>query len=1166
MYNSLLLSTGGGIISNKQRSEQDPAPVVIIGCGGTGAMGLHVLKDKVYRQLEPDNPGDPVPKYGHIRFVAIDSDVEWVSKTSLNNDGEFCNLQDEKIRGKFENPVTLANMLKEERYQWLSAGQKSAANIKIPTDLNGAGGIRQLGRYLVINEAQRLYNSIKAAIDNAVKGPGQDSNKLVVHILAGISGGMGSGSFIDVCYITRKVLRDKGITGASIFGYFFLPDVITTKNEVKDDPTKIQSNYKNGYAALLELDYLMQLKENHGHFVQNYGSFQVDTDVPPVDMCHLISAIDANGNERPDGFEYCINVVADYIMSYLSRIKTAAGDLSPKGSLANVNEGVDMLAVGHGAYHRYHVLGASNAEMPMTQVATYLATGLYQRMSENLLREPVDADVEKFCKDQMKYTLPELKRQISEKVKMGCQVPEPQMELVKGISQSHVHSTYILQPMDDWLFEQQGQLEKNYQGLNMDVEPGKYQQDANATSLIGLLFNHLIDYALDPAYGPSYAAMLLERNGKTISAFLQGLHTEIDNAVKDAQRQENFQAEQTEQAKQAFCASKNTLFNKKVESEAYEAYRGALGIWYRRKLDTVTYQQMDKLVMGLKEKVDAMNTIYFKRLKHMLDELKVTFEANAHYFEDPRNTNAEVADDGYTMRIMKFSELQSHLDAVLSAENPMHASSAFTQYLIDQSAKWLSDDEYQIRQMVNDFIGNRFKTEMNRTLEGYLQEKFPGMSPMEIQQQLPELIFRPLFNRSEPLFWCSPSVSVSDTYTSVSLSVPNTANDVVQAAEDYGKAVAHYTLRPCEIGDRIFMIRLYSGMPLYGYHGMDLIQKAYDEKIASAGIHLYERGRVNWKDALVSLVPFSIDKKKTKNYSSIETALKEAEQIGILKFDASKDAPEDVTACFVRKSGLEENKELQKLLTDLNAIGTPDQTSEWTNESKAAVKQKHFELKGQYAEYLVDEAIASLNGYLRQIESGEDAEELSVECDGTSNKKEVCIDHLVQSYVLRQTMQQEVELYHAIELAKARLEEIKAHGHTETALFDDFFHALVLGFLKQGIGKVSFTYEVRHREEEMVLASSSMPYGKNFLLYQAYLSYRDMDEDIRADLKEQTDHKVDNLEEGDDAIARKLLDKYNAKVMKELETKYRTESAKDEIEKFYTDLVDNLYSFTEKFE
>lgn len=156
MYQSLLLTAGGGIISNVQKALQDDAPVVVIGVGGTGAKALDTLKKKVYRQLQPDNPGDAVPKYEHIRFLEIDSDEEWVAETNLNNAQEFENLQDNQVKTKFTNPVTRADMMKKPQFQWLEA-----EDIRIPDSLHGAGGIRQLGRYMIVNSSQSVYTKIK---------------------------------------------------------------------------------------------------------------------------------------------------------------------------------------------------------------------------------------------------------------------------------------------------------------------------------------------------------------------------------------------------------------------------------------------------------------------------------------------------------------------------------------------------------------------------------------------------------------------------------------------------------------------------------------------------------------------------------------------------------------------------------------------------------------------------------------------------------------------------------------------------------------------------------------------------------------------------------------------------------------------------------------------
>ena len=68
-YDSLLLNCGGGIINRSQKSKQyRGAAALAIGIGGTGVAALAELKQKVYQQLEPDNPDSPVPEYQHIRY------------------------------------------------------------------------------------------------------------------------------------------------------------------------------------------------------------------------------------------------------------------------------------------------------------------------------------------------------------------------------------------------------------------------------------------------------------------------------------------------------------------------------------------------------------------------------------------------------------------------------------------------------------------------------------------------------------------------------------------------------------------------------------------------------------------------------------------------------------------------------------------------------------------------------------------------------------------------------------------------------------------------------------------------------------------------------------------------------------------------------------------
>ena len=183
----------------------------------------------------------------------------------------------------------------------------------------GLDGIRQIGRYLLISSATALKSKIEEKCAAALRGTGSPS--LDIYIFAGLSGGTGSGCFLDTCYIVRKVLEDNDWTAsANIMGFFFLPDVVNAKPEIAAISPLVDHNCANGYAALAELDYHMDLKAAYDSFQQNYGEFSVDTQEPPVDFCYLLSATLSDGSVLPNGYSYAIGQTVDYVMSCLADV------------------------------------------------------------------------------------------------------------------------------------------------------------------------------------------------------------------------------------------------------------------------------------------------------------------------------------------------------------------------------------------------------------------------------------------------------------------------------------------------------------------------------------------------------------------------------------------------------------------------------------------------------------------------------------------------------------------------------------------------------------------------------------------------------------------------------------------------------------------------------
>ena len=88
-YRDLLLSTGGGVIGERQMDEQAACATIAIGLGGTGVDCLRNLKRQVYARLQPDDPDADIPVYSHIKFLAVDTD-----KNSLAADGKIHSLDE----------------------------------------------------------------------------------------------------------------------------------------------------------------------------------------------------------------------------------------------------------------------------------------------------------------------------------------------------------------------------------------------------------------------------------------------------------------------------------------------------------------------------------------------------------------------------------------------------------------------------------------------------------------------------------------------------------------------------------------------------------------------------------------------------------------------------------------------------------------------------------------------------------------------------------------------------------------------------------------------------------------------------------------------------------------------------------------------------------------
>ena len=163
---------------------------------------------------------------------------------------------------------------------------------------NGSGAVRQIGRFMMMEFSAMFMAKLQEMISEAMAGLSTVYPDVRIHILSGLSGGTGSGCFLDVCYMVRAALQETGCRNAVISGYFFLTDV----NLAKIPETSVSLKEKlrmNGYAALQELDYTMGIQDNGGAFQQEYQCGRmISWDREPVDKCFLVGLYDAADEVR----------------------------------------------------------------------------------------------------------------------------------------------------------------------------------------------------------------------------------------------------------------------------------------------------------------------------------------------------------------------------------------------------------------------------------------------------------------------------------------------------------------------------------------------------------------------------------------------------------------------------------------------------------------------------------------------------------------------------------------------------------------------------------------------------------------------------------------------------------------------------------------------------
>lgn len=231
---------------------QEFMPTILIGLGGTGKEVLL----RIRRQF--------VEKYGSLddfpitSYLYIDTDNAPAEESGIARERDYLiNDIDFKPSEKVFNPVNPSDYIHRINdvphiKEWLNTTGEIG---KLGTMNTGAGQIRPAARLAFFHNYDEIVyklSSAKSTITdsrsiNIVKDKHNIKNvnteKINVYVITSVSGGTGSGMFLDFGFLIRHLFRNQAISSS----YIVLPKIYQGYGK--------ERVYANGYSALMELEY-----------------------------------------------------------------------------------------------------------------------------------------------------------------------------------------------------------------------------------------------------------------------------------------------------------------------------------------------------------------------------------------------------------------------------------------------------------------------------------------------------------------------------------------------------------------------------------------------------------------------------------------------------------------------------------------------------------------------------------------------------------------------------------------------------------------------------------------------------------------------------------------------------------------------------------------------
>ncbi|MCR8845024.1 tubulin-like doman-containing protein [Paenibacillus sp. SC116] len=1076
------VSLGGGIVSDKIRVDTIDNPILIIGLGGTGIDALLRLKYQINRRFKL--PEDPVSKRkmekpSNVEFLAFETNEQDRAKKykgiGLDPLNEFVLLSNAEVGGLLQNRSILEPYITE----WLSP------ELSITDGMNGAAGVRQAGRLLLFTK----INQVVQAIDKKIKTLSVGTNKkLMVFLLSGLSGGTGSGCFLDISYIVRGIIeRDHGSAGidrVNTLGYLFTPDVNLANKSLSEHTREYIK--KNGYAALKELDYWMNVDSRGERFQQKYGNIlSVNSPLPPFNLCHLISATNTEGKLLENAYDYCMNVTAENITNFMaSEEKQSGEEFAIHDYISNIRTNIAQMNKAYPANYEYNIIGASSAVLPIEEMTTYLGYRLFQKMDKMFEKAPSQEDIEKFAR-KLGIDLDSMIKTFESRVPE----PLPGYENSERLSYNNVVKMQVVN-MDT-------ELEQNF--LARAREEYIKAKKQLPGQIVEQLSEQLRRFFLHPEQGPFYVSRLIYTEKgfcllKMILSYIETLRESLHRIPRDIESAQDQAHDRLGDAKSAFI-SKDKKKNVFVEAKINE-------YWLHADLERT--EQMIEFYEDLYELLNKENNRIYSVFTEILNALNSIFEKNGDILINGDEQSDYKGNRSYYWNIVSVPDVSKVISKVMEQKEVDDLIRDFTMELLNRSDQWIKENEIDIVSSISDFLSDKFGDLITQSMEEFLIMKF-GQEE-SIEKFVERNIASKLDDEAVPVFHLSNSSGSMYFPSWGFVSVPVKAPSILKGIKNYqNNAVgkSHFTVKESEVKNRIFWLNTRNGVPLFVYTPLKVYEESYERTILDKegiGRHLVQTDKVNWT-YLPSPIPeqsWGDTYANTRVRSYNERVRGEFSKAQGYKIVVEKDIDHNTSNRYAVV--LTPPFDLEQLLSgyDLQLKAAKPNLGE--------VKRAQLELKRLLVEGLPQQTSKNIFGSINE---------------------ELAKENLIRTPELTRRVREEIAKYEAIASKVAEFDKLLSLHQDEEKLQDHFIEVMYTGTItKKG---ALYVYD-RDEEEEAWEPFANLMKIRDYVEFEIFEQFRKLDDKSRSTMLRKASRRDAELTGSEDVtpLLEKLEDLYSA--------------------------------------